>query len=323
MGQYVCAPAQERRPASPKQPDINTANNRRRQDYIHRLGIQRDGKSLVNVPTTHLESPGKVCEKSKSSRWKSMSTMQIDYEENAENEEASKENGPDLNNTDSFRVNFLRKLSQEKVWVPKPQRPPSHQTVIIFDWDDTLLCTSYLNEVVYDGYPVPASLEQNLKSIAKVAKQLLEQSLRLGHTFIITNAQSMWVQYSCAKWIPELLPTLERIRVISARSKHEDKYPNQVAQWKVQAFLDVQRQMDSEIITNLISLGDSQFEMEATHVMGKQFEVALVKTVKFHQNPCPEALLKQLRLVTPKFERIVENARNMKIALEKRSSELC
>lgn len=27
----------------------------------------------------------------------------------------------------------------------KAQKSPQHQTVIIFDWDDTLLCTSFLN----------------------------------------------------------------------------------------------------------------------------------------------------------------------------------
>jgi len=80
----------------------------------------------------------------------------------------------------------------------------------------------------------------------------------------------------------------------------------------------VQRQLDSQIIANLISLGDSQFEMDATHVMGKEFDVALIKTVKFNEHPCPEALLKQLELVAPKFERIVETARNMKINLERK-----
>jgi hypothetical protein len=321
MGQLVTSPPAEKLPTPP---DV-IAYNRRRQDYIHRLGIQRDGKSMVNVPQTHIESPGKVCEKS---RWKSMSTMSsmstcAESREGAENEDAEtvSSNGPDLNNADHFRVNFLRRLSQEKIWLPKPQRPPSHQTVIIFDWDDTLLCTSYLNEKVHDGYPAPAGTEKLLRSIAQGAQQLLEMSLRLGQTFIITNAASMWVQYSCAKWIPELLPTLEKVRVISARSKHEDEYPHQVSQWKIQAFLDVQRQMDSQIIANLVSLGDSQFEMDATHVMGKEFATALIKTVKFHQHPCPEALLKQLHLVLPKFERIVENARNMKIGLEKKGPE--
>ena len=37
--------------------------------------------------------------------------------------------------------------------------------------------------------------------------------------------------------------------------------------------------------------------------------------------PGPEALLKQLQLVSGKFERIVENARNMKIALERKVND--
>jgi len=52
--------------------------------------------------------------------------------------------------------------------------------------------------------------------------------------------------------------------------------------------------------------------------MGKEFAQALVKTIKFRENPSPEELLKQLELVTQKFERIVENARNLKIGLERK-----
>jgi hypothetical protein len=192
--------------------------------------------------------------------------------------------------------------------------------VIIFDWDDTLLCTSYLNNLnAYRG--LPPSVEQRLKSIASAAVKLLELSLRMGQTFIITNAAPMWVQYSAAKYVPDLLPTLEKVRVISARGRHEAQYPNEVGEWKKQAFLDVQRQLNSQIITNLVSLGDSRFEMDATYAMGKEFAVALVKTIKFYENPCPESLLKQLELVAPKFERIVENARSMKIALERKSGD--
>lgn len=276
----------------------------------------------MNVPTTHLETPGKISEKP---RWKTMSAVNTEIsltesEESDENEptKVTTMAGPDISSPNDFRVSFLRKLSQEKVWLPKPQRPPSHQTVIIFDWDDTLLCTTFVNEKFGDYFSVPPSVQLQLKEIAKAAQVLLELSLRLGHTFIITNAASNWVQYSAAKYLPDLLPTLERVRIISARSRHEEEYPNEVAQWKVQAFLDVQRQLDSQIITNLVALGDSQFEMDAAHTMGKEFEVALVKTIKFHQNPCPEALLKQLQIVGPKLERIVENARHMKIALERK-----
>lgn len=222
----------------------------------------------------------------------------------------------DLKSQDDFRVSFLRKLSYEKVWVPKAQRPPKQQTVIIFDWDDTLLCTTFLNQ--RGDRPLHPIARQRLKDIAAAAKQLLEAALQLGHTFIITNAMHGWVEYSAAQYMPDLLPVLERIQIISARSRYEALYP-EVSKWKVRAFLDVQRQMDSQIITNLNSLGDSMYEMDAIHVMGKEFAQALVKTVRFRDNPTPNELLQQLELVARNLERIVTNARNLRISLEQRS----
>jgi len=195
--------------------------------------------------------------------------------------------------------------------------PPSHQTVIIFDWDDTLLCTSYLNSLD-ESCPIPADVQRHLQGIATATKELLETALRMGQTFIITNAAPMWVQYSAAKWVPELLPTLEKVRVISARGRHEHQFPRSVSQWKIQAFLDVQRQLDSQITTNLVSLGDSRFEMDAAHIMSQQFVTAMVKTVKFRENPYPEELLQQLNLVSKGFQRIIENARHMRLSLERK-----
>merc|ERR1719199_1397188 len=222
----------------------------------------------------------------------------------------------DLKTQDDFRVSFLRKLSYEQVWVPQAQRAPKHQTVIIFDWDDTLLCTSFLN--LRQDQTIPPVVERHLRQIESGARRLLELAMRLGHTFIITNAMNGWVEYSAAKYVPELLPVLQRVRVISARGRYEAQYPGEVGKWKVQAFLEVQRQLDSQIITNLISLGDSNFEMDAVHVMGKEFAQALVKTIKFRENPTPEELVKQLELVAQKFEKTVENARNLKIGLERK-----
>merc|ERR1711959_581076 len=102
------------------------------------------------------------------------------------------------------------------------------------------------------------------------------------------NAMEGWVEYSAAKYVPDLLPVLRRVKVISARSRYEALHPGDVSKWKIRAFLDVQRQLDSQIITNLNSLGDSNYEMDATHVMGREFSQALVKTIKFRANPTPE-----------------------------------
>jgi len=295
-------------PSTPPEVEVS----RRRQDYLHKLGIQKDKNarsySSFHQPTETVEAPDRL---------ESQGVAEEDEEDGDGGETRSF--SMDVlrqSSQDDFRVNFLRKLSYSKVWVPQAQRPPKHQTVIIFDWDDTLLCTSFLN--FRADVALPAVVERHIREIESAGKKLLELAMRLGHTFIITNAMSGWVEYSAAKWIPDLLPVLQKVRVISARTKYEPQYPGEVGQWKIQAFLEVQRQLDSQIITNLISLGDSNFEMDAVHVMGKEFAQALIKTIKFRENPSPEELLKQLELVTQKFERIVENARNLKIGLERK-----
>lgn len=216
-----------------------------------------------------------------------------------------------------FRISFLRRLSYERVWVPVARRKPKHQTVIIFDWDDTLLCTSFLTKVHQDR-PLTPTIDRYLRLIESAARKLLELAIPRGQTFIITNAMDGWVESSAAKYLPQLLPVLDQVRVISARSQFEVHYPGDVSKWKTQAFLEVQRQMDSRTITNLISLGDSNFEMEAVHVMGKKFKEALVKTIKFRENPAPLELLKQLQTVARKFESLVENAKSLKTSLERK-----
>jgi hypothetical protein len=48
----------------------------------------------------------------------------------------------------------------------------------------------------------------------------------------------------------------------------------------------------SKVTTNLISLGDSHIEMEAAMNLGKFFEYALLKTIKFRESPKPDELIK-------------------------------
>jgi len=224
----------------------------------------------------------------------------------------------ELKEQDDFRVAFLRKLSYEKVWVPTAHRLPSSQTVIIFDWDDTLLCTNYLCKH-FENRLVPPSLHNTLRRIASYVTDLLELSMKLGRTYIITNAIDGWVEYSASQWVPELLPILSKIEIISARTRYESLFPQQVNKWKINAFRDLQRRLDYPIVTNLISVGDSNYEMEATAIMGQDFSEARVKTIKLRDNPTADELRKELELIVQRFERIAANAQNMKITLERNS----
>ena len=60
--------------------------------------------------------------------------------------------------------------------------------------------------------------------------------------------------------------------------------------------------MEDGAVTNVIALGDSDFEIEAAHILGKQFKKAFIKTVKFRQMPNLTELNNQIKLVNTKFE---------------------
>jgi len=301
-------------------PDLDMS--RMRQVYLNRLGISRDGRSLAgpsktpDPPSDETACVEMAVVAAAPTPLKEAESAVSCVDSTARPAEVA--HPKRLDDMDGFRLAFLRKLSYRQVWVPHVRRSPPHQTVIIFDWDDTLICSSYLT-ALSDCAPTP-DLGQLLGCIETVSANLLSQALQLGHTFIVTNAVTGWVECSAARFFPRLLPVLERVRVISARTNHEAQYPFSVAQWKTQAFLELQRQMNSQIIANLVSLGDADFEMDAAHAMSQAFARSFVKTIRFMQQPSPEELLKQLELVLQKLEKIVLSARNLKINLARKWS---
>jgi len=56
--------------------------------------------------------------------------------------------------------------------------------------------------------------------------------------------------------------------------------------------LDIKKDFSKNLITNLICLGDSHIEMDAAHVLAKEFTSAIIKTIKFREGPKPEELIK-------------------------------
>lgn len=316
MGQSSSA-ARAVQQAQPQQP-IDVRCGRLRADYMTRLGIQRGCSDAVRPSTLKQQ---------RVSRTSSTSTCESDgwFDSSCDDEPTANDQIEQLVETcgdknvlrirsHDFRLPLLQKLSYHRVWVPPAQRKPRHQTVIIFDWDDTLLCTSSLH---INGHEEAMPF---LPGIQNAARHLLEMAGRMGQVFIITNAMHGWVEHSAAKYLPGLLPVLRDVRIISARGKYEADYPNDAGQWKIHAFMEVKRGIDSEAVANLVSVGDSCYEMDAADALGKAFEQARTKTIKLREVPSPKDLLKQLELVTQKFEQIVESGRDLRIALERRSA---
>merc|ERR1712232_1249466 len=222
--------------------------------------------------------------------------------------------------------------------------------VIIFDWDDTLMCSSAIKES-------PPPSDQELLQLGEVVSRVLRKAIELGRTAIVTNANLVWVQSSASLFLPAVLPLLQFVQVLSARQSYQERWPGDFDKWKLEAFRDVvagragslgdmarldemNEFVEDEIEvhswqllgcdvsvvgpdvfedscnTNLVVLGDSMVEMRAgtalvNSVARSWRSNTIVKTVKFKAVPSVHDLLGQLQAVALHLESIVEEEQNL------------
>ncbi|CAD8163837.1 unnamed protein product [Paramecium octaurelia] len=221
-----------------------------------------------------------------------------------------------IRTNEDVRNNYIQKLMNNKLM----QQQKKHQTLTIFDWDDTLLCTTFLGG--YGFVDLPIDVLEQLTALNESASRLLEKASQVGDVFIITNAAQGWVEYSSKLYMNKVFQVIfdKKIVVISARHGYEEMFPGDCGKWKIEAFKDIRSKYENDVFTNLICLGDSNIEIDAAHVLAKEFTVALIKTIKFRECPKPEELVRQLDLVSDKFEQIYTTFKSLTIRLEKKSS---
>jgi len=189
--------------------------------------------------------------------------------------------------------------------------------VIIFDWDDTLLPSSWLTaEGLRLDSPVtiPSASIAELEVLESACIFLLERAVNYGDVIIITNAEAGWVELSARRFFPRVLPLLKRlgIQVLSARSTFESDLPENPFAWKLAAF-DQEiglwaRRASSSLkhgeMLHVVSFGDSVHERDAVHQIAGQISFAHTKSIKFVERPNTEQLRRQVELVHSCFDYI-------------------
>ena len=192
-------------------------------------------------------------------------------------------------------------------------------SMIIFDWDDTLLPTSFLysESILKEEVKFNEIENQQIFELENYVCLLLYKAVEKGDVYIITNSGNGWVELTAKRFYPSILPILERITIISAREQYEKIYPDNRRQWKIDAFLHLHNLVNTNLINNIICIGDSMLEIEAGKILASKFKEAFIKNIKFQEAPKLDELLKQLKLVYNKFECIYSKRENLTIKLEK------
>lgn len=208
----------------------------------------------------------------------------------------------------------------------KKSRRTSESTVIFVDWDDTLLCSSYLST---QGLRLDTEMEpthdifRELKELESSVNSLLQLAKMYGEVHVVTNAETGWVQLSAKKFIPGVIPHLEGVNVLSARSSYESMFPNAPLKWKFYAFQE--RLMEvfakSQTQKNIISFGDSHVEREAVRAVTRGLPNTRTKSVKFTEKPSMAQLRRQLELVTNCFQYIHSHDGDLDLQLTSSKAE--
>jgi hypothetical protein len=211
-------------------------------------------------------------------------------------------------------------------------------TLIIYDWDDTLFPTTivvrnklgqlsmqleHLSHVINKVDKIKLELIALDKQIYK----LLEKSMRMGYTVIITNASRSWIKETSSKYYPATYSLMMKynIPVISAREFSSNNDIKDSNEWKnvtFKYFLTTFMSKNNKI-SNILSFGDSLFEKKALEKYGhhinsnNQNNKVHIKTIKYINTPNVLNLLKENMLIYNNLEHIVNKNGNSDIYLER------
>eukprot|EP00425_Heterocapsa_triquetra_P039364 CAMPEP_0195087744 /NCGR_PEP_ID=MMETSP0448-20130528/27502_1 /TAXON_ID=66468 /ORGANISM="Heterocapsa triquestra, Strain CCMP 448" /LENGTH=394 /DNA_ID=CAMNT_0040121337 /DNA_START=115 /DNA_END=1296 /DNA_ORIENTATION=+ len=182
----------------------------------------------------------------------------------------------------------------------------AEETVLIFDWDDTILPSSWVQR---HGLRLDEASEvldwqlEQLAEVASVAAETLRIAKQFGTVVLVTNAERGWIELSCQKFMPQLMPLLETVRIVSARTSYKSAVCVSPIDWKLRAFeAEIRRLyglalLEPEPRKNILSLGDSVHEREALMQATSSLPNCRSKSLKFVERPDITQICKQHALV--------------------------
>jgi len=201
----------------------------------------------------------------------------------------------------------------------------AEETVLIFDWDDTVLPSTWVQCQglrLDQGSELSAWQREQLVEVATVAAETLRRAKECGTVVLVTNAERGWIELSCQKFMPTLMPSLENVKIMSARTTYESEHNASPLDWKLRAFEDEIRRVygsatlvDLERRKNVLSLGDSVHEREALLRATALLPSCRAKSLKFVERPDIAQICKQHSLVASCFDRIVHHDGNLDLCI--------
>jgi len=202
------------------------------------------------------------------------------------------------------------------------------ETLLIFDWDDTLFPTSFIARqgLKVDGPPPPVQLRAILDEFAEYVRDTLLEAQQYGTVLIVTNAETGWIDLTVRKFLPSVAREVLGLRQISARSMFEPQGVKTPFEWKEHAFKMVIDEHYADFplghAKHVISFGDSAHERDAvirvcaglTQV--KDSGKIRCKSLKFMERPDLDHMKKEHNLIRQCLGQIVSHVDSLDLCIQ-------
>ena len=195
------------------------------------------------------------------------------------------------------------------------------KTLLIFDFDDTLFCTKYLDTFALpyqDIFTCKVSLEQMNSCLAHEIKELesaiLDLFINLGQNcdiVIISNADLKWINNCMTHFLPELNDYLTEngIKIHSAKNSFS-KFVKAPTDWKLQCFKKVIEELYEDDLfydLNVISIGDGKEEKKAVFNLAKDLKLRKLRTkfIRMISFPSAASIVLQLKYLSNNINEMI------------------
>jgi len=195
--------------------------------------------------------------------------------------------------------------------------------LVLLDWDDTLFPNTFLAQEQYtveDMNPLGYAEQTQLDELQDLVIQFLLCCIAFDREcIIITNGEDQWVQRTCHRFMPRVLPYIHNIKVISARALFEAKYPDCPANWKIACFAEqlaaVYTGVEKTCTRNILSFGDSMYERQALQIVTSTMTNTTTKSIKFVDSPSLKDLICQMKIVSGYMTHLCQHEESLDLVL--------
>lgn len=235
------------------------------------------------------------------------------------------------NDSELLRQNYMIKLTKMQIG----KKLSLFQSVLIASWDDTLFCTSYLQNIMAKSRnkeldeDVKSKIEKLEKTLVKLLSTALHQE---ADVYIISDAKKGWIEESIKTYLPRVRKIIDnysfsRLTIVYTQEFNKTEQ-GEITDCKLKAvewiFMKYKDHFSSAVF-NIVCLTDSMHLIEyINHVVQDQIKKGrkeseksvFIKTLKLKDTPEIEDIIKQEQLIIDQFKVIYGSIRSINIKVK-------